>query len=247
MNDEEMILKRLKELYNRAYNKGYYTYSTFLGLNGQSVLASFASANMVTLFGGTGGTERVVAAFGDKEMYGYEPVFPIKCIRISPKGPKFAENLSHRDFLGSILSLGIEREQVGDIIIKDGVAHVFVLDNMAAYITGNLDRIRHTPVRCELTEDIPDIYSEAKELVVQIPSERVDVLVSKVYHLSRNDVTSLIKGKKIYIDGVLCNKDGARIKNGNVISVRGYGRIWYGEVMQTTKKGNLCVKVSAAV
>ena len=121
------------------------------------------------------------------------------------------------------------------------------LDNMAAYITDNLDRIRHTPVRCELTEDIPDIYSEAKELVVQIPSERVDVLVSKVYHLSRNDVTSLIKGKKIYIDGVLCNKDGARIKNGNVISVRGYGRIWYGEVMQTTKKGNLCVKVSAAV
>ena len=148
----------------------------------------------MTLFGGTGGTERVVAAFGDKEMYGYEPVFPIKCIRISPKGPKFAENLSHRDFLGSILSLGIEREQVGDIIIKDGVAHVFVLDNMAAYITDNLDRIRHTPVRCELTEDIPDIYSEAKELVVQIPSERV-----------------------------------------------------YGEVMQTTKKGNLCVKVSAAV
>ncbi len=60
-------------------------------------------------------------------------------------------------------------------------------------------------------------------------------------------MTSLIKGKKIYIDGVLCNKDGARIKNGNVISVRGYGRIWYGEVMQTTKKGNLCVKVSAAV
>ena len=80
---------------------------------------------------GTEGCERQMLRFGSEETLGYEEAFPISCVVIRPSAPKFAEELTHRDFLGALMNLGIERDVLGDIIVRDAVGYVFCEDAMA--------------------------------------------------------------------------------------------------------------------
>ena len=89
-----------------------------------------------------------MAAFLPDALY-YEYRYPISVIRITPANRKFAEDLTHRDFLGGILHLGIERSCLGDLLVDDSACHVFVTEAMADFICENLTRIRHTVVRAE--------------------------------------------------------------------------------------------------
>ena len=173
MTEEELTKKRLSEHAARAYNNNYYTYTPFLGLAEQTILKQAMriddniKSTKVTLCGGAEGVERVVAAFGDEEAFGYPPEFPIKCLKIEPLQQKFADRLSHRDFLGSLMNLGIERETIGDIIIYENTGYIFCLETMADFITENLTRIRHTTVACRVTDEVPDIMSNAERTTIQ--------------------------------------------------------------------------------
>lgn len=110
-----MIEKRFNELYNRASQAYCPVYSDFLNLDEQNILA--LTALPCVLYGGYDTAERVVAAFGDNA----EPDgFPITCIQIKPSNPKFADKLTHRDFLGGLMNLGIKRELLGDIVSVRG-------------------------------------------------------------------------------------------------------------------------------
>lgn len=250
MTDEEMMEKRLAELAGRAFGSNYYTYTPFLGLAEITILER-AKRNRkemagvkVYLYGGVDGCERVVAAFGDAETFGYSPEFPISCLKVEPVMQKFADRLTHRDFLGSILNLGLEREVIGDIIVKDNVGYVFCLDGMSAYICDNLTRIKHTSVTCVLSEDVPAVKADAVLMSIQVPSARIDACAAKVYRMSRSSAVSLIKGRRVYVNGVLCESASYILKTGDTVSVRGYGRFEFLGVEKSNRKGNLTINIS---
>ena len=124
MSDEgELIKKRLIELHERAERSSYYTYTDFLGLMEQSLLVEALGFAKYKAFGGAVGAERVVVRFGNEEDIGYDEPFPISILKITPKSQKFADKLSHRDFLGSLMNLGIERRCLGDIAIIDNAIY----------------------------------------------------------------------------------------------------------------------------
>lgn len=249
MNDEELMASRLCELAGRSFTNNYYTYTDFLGLADVSLLQKLARSDermrgiKYRLYGGTDDAERVIAAFGDEEAFGYAPEFPVKCILVKPRSPKFADKLTHRDYLGAVLNLGIGREQIGDIHISDNRGYIFCLEGMADYIISNLDRVRHTSISCEYADELPDIRKEVKDTTVQVPSERVDVVTAKVYKLSRSSAVALISQKKVYINGNLCESTSVTLKSEDIVSVRGYGRYRYKGVAKTTGKGNHVVNV----
>lgn len=249
MTEEELTKKRLSELAARAYNNNYYTYTPFLGLAEQTILKQAMriddniKSTKVTLCGGAEGVERVVAVFGDEQSFGYPPAFPITCIKIAPLQQKFADKLTHRDFLGSLMNLGIERETIGDIIIYENTGYIFCLETMADFITENLTRIRHTTVACRVTDEVPDIMSNAERRTIQISSERLDACVAKAYKLSRTDAVSLIKSGRVYVNGVACESNSYAPKTDEMISVRGHGRFRYIGVKRRTGKGNLVVEI----
>ncbi len=87
--------------------------------------------------------ERQMVAFLPDALY-YEYHYPMKVVRIQPVNPRFAEELTHRDYLGALMNLGIERGKMGDILVRDGYAEVFVCPRIGEYITEQLTRIRHT-------------------------------------------------------------------------------------------------------
>lgn len=249
MNEEAMRAGRLCELAERSYSNNYYTYTEFLGLADISLLQRLARNDermrgiKYTMYGGHDDAERLVAAFGDEEEFGYKPSFPIACLLVKPRNAKFADKLTHRDYLGAVMNLGIGREQIGDIIIKDNKGYIFCLDTMAEYIISGLDKIKHTNVLCELTEELPDVEDNLKELTVMVPSERIDVITAKVYKLSRSVTSNLINQKKLYINGNLCESPGHVLKPSDVISVRGYGRFRYSGIVSSTGKGKYIVGI----
>ena len=233
MNENELTKKRLTELSHRAFEKGYTTFSDFLNLEEISLLKSLHTESEYNLYGGYDNADRCVDSFGECEEYQY----PISCIKIEPANQKFADELSHRDFLGALMNLGINRSTLGDIIVTNNTGYLFCLNSIKEYILQNLDRIKHTTVRCTesvLPAEIAEKKPEPVELTVS--SQRVDIIVAAVFKLSRNTVTQLVNQEKVFINSKIAYKESLTLKSGDIVSVRGKGKfIFDGEIRQTKK------------
>ena len=245
--EEERLKRRFAELAEKSYRQGIYLFTGFLGLGEQAVFhraaAQFAPVT-VRLFGGHAACERVMARFGDAEAMGYEEEFPIACLELRAAAPKFAEKLTHRDYLGALVNLGIERSVLGDIFVAEEAAYAYVQENMAAFICENLERVRHTAVRGRQVETAPkEALPRLEQTSVNVASERLDVIVSAVYHLSRSQSIELFRTGRVFIGGRLCENNSVQPKNGDIVSVRGFGRFVYGGVAHETKKGRYAVQV----
>ena len=143
MNEEERQWRnRFSELAERAYARGRYEFTDFLSLAEVQYLYSaekeLAYAG-VALWGGYEGAERQIAGFGN---CAYEAAFPVCCLKITPTNAKFAEEFTHRDYLGALVNLGLERSTLGDILPVRGAAYVYCLSKVAPFIAENLKRIR---------------------------------------------------------------------------------------------------------
>lgn len=243
IEEEELLRKRLKELAQKAWQNNVYTFTGFLGLSDLSCFyemereLAFVPA---AVFGGSEDAERAMIRFGSPELFGYEEEFPVVCLKIRPLLQKFAEDLSHRDFLGALMNLGIERSTLGDIILKDNQCYLFCTRSIAPFIIENLGRVKHTSVLCEEAEEIPvQREEELEEIKIQAASERIDGVISKVYKLSRSESAELFRQKKIFVNGRLCENSSRMLKAQDKVSVRGHGRFIYVETQGISKKGKL--------
>lgn len=241
--DIEQLKNRLKDLANKSYGQSIYTFSGFLGLSEQDVYhqiekdLSFAHP---ALWGGYEGAERVIISFGEEESLGYEAPIPIVCLHITPMAPKFAEKLSHRDFLGALMNLGIERNTLGDILVNEKECYLFCLENISQYIINSLDKVRHNFVKCTIVANIKEVPKEdPRELTVQVASLRADALISKVYNLSRESSLELFRSSRVFINGRLTTDNSKLLKPGDVVNARGFGKFTLSNNSHTTRKGKI--------
>ena len=254
MSDEELLLKkRFLELARKSDGGGYFTFTDFLGLAEQSVFESLRRELFgisYTGFGGTDGTERVMIRFGNADALGYEEPFPIAALYITPRAPKFAEKLTHRDFLGALMNLGIERHIIGDIAVLDHGAYVFVKEDIADYLISSLTRVRRTDVNvCRIAPekiDGAELY-RTERVNIQLSGERLDAAVAKVFSLSRDDAQALFRKRLVFASGKEIESVSYVPKPDEVISVRGFGRFIYRGPFGTSKKGKLNVAVDKYV
>lgn len=241
-SEEELLKKRFKELANKSYTRNIPVFTNFLGL---LELSAFHESSRdfshvpYELNGGTDFAERVVVQFG-----GFELPYPIACIHVKPVQKKFSDTLTHRDFLGALVNLGIKRELLGDIIIHDNEAFVFCIDSMADFIMEHLDRVKHTSVKCSLfdgTFDEIQIKTTNKEL--NVASLRLDAVVAEVCKLSRSQALALFREKKVFLSGRLIENNSYQLKPLDIVTVRGFGRFEFGDTVRETKKGRYFVTV----
>ena len=252
MNAEEtLFMKRLTELANKAYSNSQYLFTSFLSMSELDLYYQIEreiSYVPVTMFGGTKDCERVMLRFGSEELCGYEEPFPISCIEIAPIIEKFGEQLSHRDYLGALMNLGIERSTLGDIIIIEKTAYLFCTEKMAPYIIDNLDQVRHTHVRCKIAENVPEsTITKIERKNCLVSSARADSVIAKLYNMSRSQGVELFRGKKVFINGRLNENNSVTLKTGDRVSVRGHGKFIYQGTAYETKKGKLSVEVDVYV
>lgn len=243
--------RRFKELANTCYQNGYYTFTQFL--SPAEIDEFFQIRNEISfveysMFGGSEDAERQILRFGSEDLLGYEEEFPISCIYCRPAALKFAETVGHRDILGALMNLGIERNVIGDILVKDKECYFFCLKNMKEYICDNLTKIRHTNVVCIEIDELPQMAAAVRKREEHILSSvRCDALVAKVYRLSRGKCIPLFQEKKVFVNSRQFENNSGILKEGDVVSVRGYGKFVYAGVVRQTKKGRFTVAIEKYV
>ncbi len=242
MDQETAYLKkRLTDLARRAEQKNIVTFSHFLNLNELNILHQSVRElhSSFETFGGYEQAERQMAAFiPDALSYVWE--YPIRTVRLAPSHRKFAEDLTHRDVLGALMHLGIKRETLGDILLPEDGIYVFCADAVADYLTDNCTKIRHTTVTAALI-DAQDFHYEPKRMEKDgiVASLRLDTVLADVCKLSRSaaqkrisEGSAFLNSKKILQNDYLCQE-------GDLLSVRHYGKFQIQSVGQVTKKGRI--------
>ena len=162
---------------------------------------------------------------------------PIKYLRAGGD----ISNLSHKDFLGALLNLGVKRSKVGDILVYEDNGILIVKDEIADFVHFNLEKIGNKNIGIEEVEYneliIPDVkYRELREF---ISSSRLDVVISSAYNISRSESQSIIKAGKVKVNWENIDKVSKDLEEGDMISVRGYGRIILYSIEGLSKKGKL--------
>ncbi len=244
---EELIFKkRLLDLSRMTATRDICTYTDFLGQNEISLFHSmkYELPNVnYELFGGFARAERKILCFyGDNSVKAFSGY--ITCIRIVPVNKKFSDDLNHRDFLGAIMNLGIERSLIGDILVKENEGYIFLKSSIAPFIIDNMSKIKRTSIRCELVEEnAPEIKPEFQAIRGTIASPRLDAIIALAFKTSRNSILSLISGGKVFVDGRLIESNSYILKEEETVSVRGHGKFIYKGLENQTKKGRYYVSL----
>ncbi len=238
--EQDLLCKRLRELSENAYYRGFCTYSDFLNLNEQNLF--FGNYKEIVrseykLWGGYNDAERRVICFYEDDsstnMY-----WPIVCLKIMPAHAKFSDKLTHRDYLGAVLNLGIDRCKIGDILVMEHAGYVFCRQEISDFILDNLTRIKHTTIFVSIVkeEEIHNFKPSLEEITGTVSSVRLDSVLSVAFHTSRSSLTGLIAGGKVFVNGRMIQSNSYTLKEDDVVSVRGMGKFIFKKISGQTKK-----------
>ena len=246
--EDQLLKKRFFELSRLAHYREVAVYTDFLSLHELNILHTSPHAQMHSryiTYGGYAQSERQMAAFvSDALFLCEEPLnWPFTILYVQPIHEKYGQELEHRDYLGAILNLGIERSKVGDILVVGKSAYFFAHISLASFIIEELKRISHTSVLVSLPEKDQEFSFPIKHKVIRgtVASVRLDNLLSLAFSVSRNRFTDVIEAGKVFVNGRLITNNAYKIKDGDIISVRGMGKAQYMGVQSTTRKNRLTV------
>ena len=245
MIDLSEKIKRVKELECRSFERGIFTFSDFMSPTSLYEATSVLKAGQYTVFGGEEFAERKMIRFGSKESFGYEEPFPITVLEIALQGGKFASPISHRDVLGAVLNLGIERQKLGDIFVNGNFSYVIADKTVAKLIIEELYSVGRNKVLVKEVEHVPSEFAPSKkEVQFSVASNRVDAVLCKAYSLSREDGASLFAKGFVTINGKPCESPSKPLKEGDVVTARGFGKILFESEGGLSKKGKLYINIS---
>ncbi|MCQ2401086.1 MAG: YlmH/Sll1252 family protein [Lachnospiraceae bacterium] len=243
---EESFVKRIKDLMRVSELRDVTKHTGFLtGVEQAEFLQTFERTEGPFLCGGHTDPERAMAVF--PASYADMDAIPselISCIRITPVNKKFADDLTHRDFLGALMNLQIERDCIGDILIKENTAYIYCISEMKEVITDGLTRVKHTEVNAEAVSlSECDIAPDLKEMKANVASERLDAVIAAVFKLPRAKASETISSGYVFLDGREASGNAAKLKEGMKISVRGHGKFIYDGIEAESRRGRLFVKL----
>lgn len=189
------------------------------------------------LFGGYENAERVVLGcfpdWADEE-------YPVSAVTFTYRK---SDSLSHRDFLGSLMGLGLTRESVGDILVGEGKTVVFLLNDILKYVTEQITKIGKVGVIISLDapEDLP-CGDKLEEFRTTVASERLDCVIASLCNFSRNMATEKIIASMVTVNSFVALKPTQTINSGDIISVRGKGKFIIGQIGEKTRKDRVIVE-----
>lgn len=200
-----------------------------------------------SFFGGYTGAERSVALFmpetlQDDELEEYKKGI----IRVIDIKPPSRCSLTHRDYLGALMGLGIRRDVTGDIVISDDKCSIIVLKDIADYIAGNLQKVGNNSISLKIS-DIIELSlqnSEAAEISAVVSALRLDCICASAFGLSRSKAAEYIKCGKVQLNWEISQSTDKLVKEGDTFSLRGKGRAVLKKVCNRTKKDRINIIIS---
>lgn len=232
----EHLLARLDDLRSQAERYHKCMTTNFLDEEETQIAKRYLGKQaQYKVYGGYEDARRCKVVFFPEE----DDFFDIICL-VANYNNKYAD-IKHSDVLGALMSLNINRDQIGDIFVKNDKIIVFINQSIADYVIVNLHKIKRTKVSFEISHDSFDLTYDFKEFKKTISSERLDVIVGALCNVNRLKAQKMILAKQVQLNHVTI-EDCAKLCNNNcTISIRHYGRFVYVGIDKTTKKDRLLV------
>ena len=242
MDQETAYLKkRFIDLSKRAEDKNIVTFSNFLNLNELNIFHQVSKElySSFETFGGYDYAERQMVAFIPDALY-YVWEYPIQTIQFTPSHPKFAEALTHRDVLGALMNLGIKREMLGDILMLADRIAVFCTESVSSYLMENCIKIRRTNVTAQqLSAAAFDYHPVFQEKDGIVSSFRLDTILADICKLPRSGAQKIISEGNAFLNAKKIKQNDYLCQNGDILSVRHYGKFQIETIDGVTKKGRI--------
>lgn len=245
--EDRMALARVLDRAEQSRQRGIPTATDFLSpqqqVQAMELLyqAGIPETDYVRLGGYEGAERRLICFLPDwMEPEDAACQSPIRCLRAAYRSEY---HLTHRDFLGSLMGLGIVREKIGDILVGEESCDLLVLDSVADYLLGSWDtagraHLKLSPVElCNI--HIPQL--RCQEVRDTVSSLRLDAIAAAGFKLARGKAAALVESGKVQVNWTLCQKADKLLEEGDVISARGCGKFELTEVGGVTRKGRVSI------
>lgn len=254
MKEKEILISKALDKKRQCTDSSMITHTNFLSLEEISTVRTtdreYNEYTDTFYYGGYADSERQTAVFVPKffdisDINGFlrdnEEDNPICIMRL--KKDKFT-NLSHRDYLGAIMGLGLKREMVGDIKVTDEGADVFCLKSAADFICDNLKKSGRGSVTGEIlsVRDFNCADDKFELCFTTVASLRLDGVISAFFSISRSTAAETVNKGLVYVNSSQCMKCDFMLKEGDKIVLRGKGKTVLTEIKGTSKKGKLKIE-----
>lgn len=248
--EDRLLAARIIDKYNATERKNVPQNTRFLTTR-ESTLAKPLLDRLgarYIMWGGYEEAERVCAIFVpdymEYEQAKSEPVSPLAVIRA-----RFAPDagLTHRDFLGALMSMGVERDTLGDIIPRESDCDIVILREILPFMLSGFDRVgkvRVTPETVPFAEGKPAQFKLIRDTVASL---RLDAVVAAGFSMSREKSAEAIRAGRVAVDGMEAMKADRMLSGGERISVRGLGKAELSNIGGQSRKGRTIIEIKKFV
>ena len=245
MDELEGFKKRIHSLVDRVYS-GHVCLLPFLDLAEVSLLKEelkYESFNLA-FNGGMLDADRSRAILSNYDIKDED--FKIAVLKINYNKKYY--DINHRNVLGALMSLGIKRECLGDIVVKENKdIYIFIEEEIKPFILNEFKNIGKANI--ELEEINYKIDNEIRYLTKTyfVSSLRLDVIIASMFNLSRSNVLEILMNKEVFVNSILNQNPSYSCKEKDMISVRHYGKFMVGQINGNTRSGRICIELSKRV
>lgn len=241
-NEEKILIRKINDLLKKSERTFSVLYSHFLTPAEQTIVSHIDEFfGCISFEGGFRDAERRLCRVCAEE-YAQDDGIPIVLYSAEPTANN--GEISHRDVLGSLMGLGIKRETIGDIIVKNShTAQFFCHSSVAEFVEMNFAKIGHYSIDLKRSQLSEIAEPERKTVSINISSMRLDCICAECFGLSRTKAADFIRKGAVSVNWLICDNPSKEIKSGDKISMRGKGKVQISEITGTSKKGRLFLSV----
>ena len=251
--EDKILISKILDKIRFCQTRNKITATNFLDSRQQNLVSKLLVSlklNNYIQYGGFDNSERNCFIFYpdkfDKELVFKNIDSIIKCIHIVlPK--ELYDKYTHRDYLGGIIKLGIEREKVGDILVNENGAYIITCADIAISLVdllSSLTRFSKSNIEILHVNELPSYEIKKEKLQIIVPSLRLDTVVSELAHTSRNKAIDLLNFERVLVNYEIVTKASKSINYGDIITIRGKGKFEINSLKSTTRSGNLIIEAS---
>lgn len=253
--EEKLLVAKLLDKLEMAHSKNKITHTDFLDLAQKRTVENILLRNEIKqyiqyeTFGAYKEAERCMVIFYPEKFdrniikKNYNNIMQIVQINLPNE---LKNSYTHRDYLGALMKLGIRREKIGDILVREDGADVVILKEIIEFVRENLlqlTRFSKSQITIKPIEEIQIVEAKKEEIEIIVPSMRLDNLVAELIKSSRAKANEAIEQERVLVNFEITNKNAKKLQIGDKITIRGKGRYSILEQVGNTKKGNIIIKI----
>lgn len=241
MDEKKELISRINDLYKLCEKHASAKFSHFLNEN-EIVIIKDNAINQngfnVRFFGGYSDFERCMFGIFPEWQEPETEAFPIIVLKFEKS---YKKELTHRDYLGTILSLGIDRGKIGDILVYEEGAYAFVSEDIADYLIFNIKKVANCGINIKKTDVNEDILPKRsfEEMNVIVASARLDAILAAALNISRKNAMIYINSGKVRVNHRSVLNVSYVLKENDLISITGFGRVILESFGNNTRSGRM--------